>query len=112
MSGDRLPNLEDPRLGEELERLEAGLRGRVSADPERLEKGLAQLVLTLIELLRQLMERQALRRIEAGTVTDEEIERLGRTFLALAERMDELKETFGLTDEDLNLNLGPLGDLM
>ncbi len=85
---------------------------RVHADPERLEKGLAQLVLTLIELLRQLMERQALRRIEGGTLSDDEIERLGRTFLALAERMDELKETFGLRDEDLNLNLGPLGDLM
>ncbi len=85
---------------------------RVGTDPEQLEKGLAQLVLTLIELLRQLMERQALRRIEGGTLTDEEIERLGRTFLALAERMEELKETFGLRDEDLNLNLGPLGDLM
>jgi hypothetical protein len=69
-------------------------------------------VLTIIELLRQLMERQALRRIDAGSLTDEEIERLGRTFLALAERMEELKQTFGLSDEDLNLNLGPLGDLM
>ncbi len=85
---------------------------RVNADPEGLEKGLAQLVLTLIELLRQLMERQALRRIDAGTLTTEEVERLGQTFLALAERMEELKETFGLSDEDLNLNLGPLGDLM
>jgi hypothetical protein len=85
---------------------------RVEADPERLEKGLAQLVLTLVELLRQLMERQALRRIEGGTLTPDEIERLGRTFMALAERMEELKSEFGLTDEDLNLNLGPLGDLM
>jgi hypothetical protein len=96
----------------ELEQIEAALRRRVNADPQELEKGLAQLVLTLIELLRQLMERQALRRIDAGTVTAEEIERLGRTFLALAQRMDELKETFGLRDEDLNLNLGPLGNLM
>jgi hypothetical protein len=85
---------------------------RLNADPEELEKGLAQLVLTLIELLRQLMERQALRRIEGGTLTAEEVERLGRTFLALSARMDELKEAFGLTDADLNLNLGPLGDLM
>jgi hypothetical protein len=85
---------------------------RIEADPERLEKGLAQLVLTIVELLRQLMERQALHRIEAGTLTAEEVERLGRTFLALAERMDELKREFDLTDEDLNLNLGPLGDLM
>ncbi len=85
---------------------------RISADPEQLEKGLAQLVLTLIELLRQLMERQALRRIDSGSLTDEEVERLGRTFLALAERMEELKEIFGLRDEDLNLDLGPLGNLM
>ena len=85
---------------------------RVNADPEQVEKGLAQLVLTIVELLRQLMERQALRRVEAGTLTDEEVERLGRTFMALADRMDELKATFGLTDADLNLNLGPLGDLM
>ncbi len=85
---------------------------RVTADPEKVEQGLASLVLTIIELLRQLMERQALRRIESGRLNDEEIERLGRTFMALAERMDELKETFGLDDEDLNLNLGPLGDLL
>ena len=101
----------DPFLGE-LERAQSVLRRRVDTDSERLEKGLAQLVLTLIELLRQLMERQALRRIDGGTLSDEEIERLGRTFMALSERMDELKETFGLSDDDLNLNLGPLGDLM
>ena len=85
---------------------------RVNADPECLEKGLAQLVLTLIELLRQLMERQALRRVDSGSLSSAEVERLGRTFLALSERMEELKTHFGLTDEDLNLNLGPLGDLM
>ena len=85
---------------------------RVHADPENVERGLAQLVLTLVELLRQLMERQALRRIEGGSLTSEEVERLGRTFLALAERMEELKREFDLEDRDLNLNLGPLGDLM
>jgi DNA repair exonuclease SbcCD ATPase subunit len=94
-----------------LERLD-GLSRRVNADPEGVERGLAQLVLTIIELLRQLMERQALRRVEAGRLSEEEIERLGRTFLALAARMEELKEAFGLTDADLNLDLGPLGDLM
>jgi Gas vesicle protein K len=99
-------------FGGELDRIESGLRRRVVSDPERLEKGLAQLVLTLIELLRQLMERQALRRIEGGSLSDEEVERLGQTFLALSQRMDELKREFGLNDEDLNLNLGPLGDLM
>jgi len=88
------------------------LGGRVNADREGLEKGLAQIVMTLIELLRQLMERQALHRIEGGSLDDEEIERLGRTFMALSDRMEQLKEAFGLSDEDLNLDLGPLGNLM
>jgi gas vesicle protein GvpK len=85
---------------------------RLDADPEDVERGLAQLVLTLVELLRQLMERQAVRRVEAGTVDDDQIERLGRTFMALEERMDELKAHFGLSDEDLTLDLGPLGRLL
>jgi hypothetical protein len=85
---------------------------RVSADPENVERGLAQLVLTLVELLRQLMERQALRRMEAGSLDDEQVERLGQTFMKLAERMEELKAEFGLRDEDLNLDLGPLGSLL
>jgi len=85
---------------------------RVEADPEKVERGLAQLVLTLIELLRQLMERQALRRMEQGTLDDDEIERLGQTFMLLAERMEQLKTEFGLEDADLNLNLGPLGNLL
>lgn len=85
---------------------------RITADPESVEKGLAQLVLTVVELLRQLMERQAIHRMEGGTLSEAEIERLGQTFLALSERMEELKETFGLSTEDLNINLGPLGDLL
>src|SRR5438309_10868890 len=85
------------------------LSRRINADPEGVERGLAQLVLTIVELLRQLMERQALRRVEAGTLTDEQVERLGSTLMLLAERMDELKESFGLEDRDLNLDLGPLG---
>lgn len=85
---------------------------RIEADPESVERGLVQLVLTVVELLRELMERQALRRIDGGGLDDEEIERLGRTFMALADRMDELKAHFGLTDADLNLDLGPLGTLL
>src|ERR1700761_4417061 len=81
-----------------FDRIGGALGRTVSADPEKLEKGLAQLVLTVIELLRQPMERQAIHRVDAGTLTDAEIERLGRTFMALAERMDELKTTFGLSD--------------
>jgi hypothetical protein len=99
-------------FGDELDRLDGALRRRVNADRDELEKGLAQLVLTLIELLRQLLERQALRRIDGGSLTPEEVERLGETFMLLEERMDELKETFGLEDEDLNLDLGPLGRLI
>jgi hypothetical protein len=99
-------------FGDELDRLDGALRRRVNADREGLEKGLAQLVLTLIELLRQLMERQALRRIDGGSLTADEIERLGETFMLLEERMEELKEAFEIEDEDLNLDLGPLGRLI
>jgi hypothetical protein len=97
---------------DELDRIASALPSRIDADPERVEKGLAQLVLTLVELLRQLMERQALRRMESGSLTDEEVERLGETFMKLEARMEELKKHFELEDADLNLNLGPLGDLL
>src|SRR5207248_10714131 len=100
------------RVARALEELGDVFPRRIDTDPEKVERGLAQLVLTLIELLRQLMERQALRRMEQGTLSDDEIERLGRTFMRLAERMEELKAEFGLEDSDLNLNLGPLGDLL
>lgn len=100
------------RIAGELEHLPEAFPRRVNADPEQVEKGLAQLVLTLVELLRQLMERQALRRMDGGTLTDEQIERLGDTFLKLDRRMQELTEHFGLEEGDLNLNLGPLGDLL
>ena len=96
----------------ELNRLATALPRRINADPEHVEKGLAQLVLTLVELLRQLMERQALRRMENGTLTDEEVDQLGETFMKLEQRMQELKDHFELEDSDLNLNLGPLGDLL
>jgi hypothetical protein len=99
-------------LARELDRLGSAFPRRVNADPEQVEKGLAQLVLTLVELLRQLMERQALRRMEQGTLTDDQIERLGETFMKLEQRMEELKDHFGLDDRDLNLNLGPLGNLL
>lgn len=99
-------------FADELEQTGEDLSRRVNADPGNVERGLAQLVLTLIELLRQLMERQAVRRIENGSLSDDDIERLGQTFMKLDRRMDELLETFNLEREDLNLNLGPLGDLI
>jgi Gas vesicle protein K len=92
--------------------LDHALSRRVNADPESVERGLAQLVLTIVELLRQLMERQALRRIDAGTLDDEQVERLGNTFMALEERMQQLLREFGLDEEDLNIDLGPLGNLL
>lgn len=85
---------------------------RINLDPKDVEKGLAKLVLTLIELIRKLMEKQAMRRIEAGSLSDEEVENIGETFMRLEIKMKELKGMFDLKDEDLNLNLGPLGDLM
>ncbi|MFC9361465.1 gas vesicle protein K [Rhodococcus sp. NPDC057014] len=85
---------------------------RIDADPESVEKGLVTLVLTIVELLRQLMERQALRRVEHGDLSDEQIERIGTTLMLLEERMAELRDHFDLTPEDLNIDLGPLGPLL
>ena len=87
-------------------------RPRIDADPESVERGLVSLVLTVVELLRQLMERQALRRVDQGTLTDDQIEKVGWTLMALENRMAELREHFGLAPEDLNLDLGPLGPLL
>src|SRR5687768_14520388 len=84
---------------------------RINADPERVEQGLARLVLTVIELLRRVLEHQAVRRMDGGSLSDEEIERLGLALLKLNERMGELKQTFGLSDDDLSIDLGPLGEL-
>ncbi len=85
---------------------------RINIDHENVEKGLAKLVLTIVELIRKLMEKQAMRRVEGGSLSDEEIERIGETLMKLENKMQELKEIFGLKDEELNLKLGPLGDLM
>jgi Gas vesicle protein K len=81
-------------------------------DTNNVEQGLAKLVLTIIELLRQLMERQAMRRVENDSLTDEQIEELGLTLMRLEEKMEELKIVFGLEEEELNIELGPLGKLI
>jgi hypothetical protein len=91
---------------------ETARRHHIDADPESVERGLVSLVLTIVELLRQLMERQALRRVDQGTLTDEQVERIGTTLMALEGRMAELREHFGLEPEDLNIDLGPLGPLL
>jgi len=85
---------------------------KANIDPENVEKGLARLVLTLVELLRKLMEKQAVRRIDDKQLNAEEVERMGNAFFLLDKKMEQLKKTFDLKDGDLNLDLGPLGDLM
>ncbi|SDO92627.1 gas vesicle protein K [Actinacidiphila guanduensis] len=85
---------------------------RVVADPDTVERDLVRLVLTLVELLRQLMERQALRRVDAGDLSEEQEERLGTTLMLLHDRMTTLCARYDLTMEDLNLDLGPLGPLL
>ena len=98
-------------LGLAAAEIPSALSGRLNADPERVERGLAQLVLAVVDLLRELMERQALRRMEGGSLDDDEVERLGVAFMRLNDRMAELKDEFELTDDDLALSLGPLGNL-
>lgn len=85
---------------------------RINIDPKNVEKGLAKLVLTLVELIRKLLEKQAMRRVEGGSLSEEEIEQIGEALMNIENKMLELKEIFGLKDEELNINLGPLGDLM
>ncbi|MBW3561280.1 MAG: gas vesicle protein K [Actinobacteria bacterium] len=80
-------------------------------DREQLVRGVSQLVLTVVEVIHDLLERQAIRRVEAGTLTTDQTERLGVALAALEERMEDVKEAFGVTDDDLNLDLGPLGRL-
>ncbi|MFE6283335.1 gas vesicle protein K [Streptomyces sp. NPDC057877] len=89
-----------------------GAAHRLRTDPDTVERDLVKLVLTIVELLRQLMERQALHRVDEGGLTEEQEERLGLTLMVLHDRMAELCDRYGLTLEDLNLDLGPLGPLL
>lgn len=88
------------------------LPNHINIDQEDVSRGLAKLVLTIIELLRELLERQAIRRIDSGTLDREEVNNLGITFMKLAEKMEELKARFDLKTEDLNIDLGPIGKLL
>lgn len=94
-----------------LETVAEGLPPRLNTDPDKVENGLAKLVLTLIEVLRKVLEHQAVRRMEGGHLSDEEVERLGVALLRLNDRMQDMKGIFGLTDDDLQIDLGPLGTL-
>lgn len=88
------------------------LRRRMATDPDTVERDLIKLILTVVELVRQLMERQALRRVDQGDLSDEQEERIGVTLMLLEDRMTELRERYDLTVDDLNLDLGPLGSLL
>jgi hypothetical protein len=120
--------LSDPRGGEpdpmegsesdaelpvaQLRELAPALPERIEAGADDIESGVAKLVLTLVEFIRQLLEHQAVRRMEGGGLSEEEIERLGLALLRLEEKLEEIKHVFGLEDEDLNVDLGPLGRLL
>ena len=109
------PEVETAHPGEfvaELRRVADALPERINVDARSVEQGLARLVLTLIELIRRLLEKQAVRRMEGGGLTEEQVEELGLALMKLEAKMGELKGQFGLTDEDLQLDLGPLGRLL
>ncbi|HEX4960254.1 MAG TPA: gas vesicle protein K [Thermoanaerobaculia bacterium] len=99
-------------LRAEIERRAAAEAPRWNADPEEVQRSVARLLLAITEFLRKLMEKQAIRRMEAGTLTEEEVEKLGLALMRLEETLHEIAARFGLAPEDLNLDLGPLGRLI
>jgi len=113
----REPTKEDlaylAKLETEIRKAEASIPKLIDAgSPKKAEQGIAKLVLTLVELLRRLMEKEVMRRMHRGSLSNTEIQKLGLTFKALEKKMQELKAVFGIEDEELNLDLGPLGNLM
>lgn len=98
-------------LKRQLDQVAEGTTERIECSPETIEQGLAKLVLGLVELLRRLLERQAIRRMEGGTLTDQQVEEMGQALMKLEQKIGELAAAFGLRPEDLNLALGPVGDL-
>jgi hypothetical protein len=112
MSERRLSPSKPPDATAELADVAAAVPGRVECTAENIDQGLAKLVLSLIELVRQLLERQAIRRMEGGSLSDEQVEQMGESLMKLEVKICELSEQFGLTPSDLNLDLGPLGRLV
>ncbi len=99
-------------LNRELRAVGEGTLDRIDCSPENIEQGLARLVLSLVELLRRLLERQAIRRMEGGSLDDAKIEEMGQALMKLEMKVHEIAAAFGLRPEDLNLELGPLGNLL
>ena len=109
------PEIETSHVEEFVEQLRCvtdSLPSRINIDAHSVEQGLAKLVLTLIEFIRRLLEKQAVRRMEGGDLSPEQIEELGLALMRLEAKLQELKTQFGLADEDLNLDLGPIGRLI
>ena len=102
----------DPCAGLDVRTPAVAARLRLELDPDKVKNGLGQLVLTLVKLLHELLERQAIRRIDSGSLTDDQIERLGLTLMRQAQEIERLRKEFGLEEEDLNLDLGPLGKVL
>ncbi|HJY31006.1 MAG TPA: gas vesicle protein K [Pyrinomonadaceae bacterium] len=109
------PEIETAHAEEFVEQLRCvtdTLPSRINVDAQSVEQGLAKLVLTLIEFIRRLLEKQAVRRMEGGDLSPEQIEELGLALMKLEAKLQQLKTQFGLTDDDLNLDLGPIGRLI
>lgn len=100
------------RSGMEVRTPAPAARLRLEIDPDKVKNGLGQLVLTLVKLLHELLERQAIRRIDSGSLTEDQIERLGLTLMRQAQEIERLRKEFGLEEQDLNLDLGPLGKVL
>jgi len=115
MIASETPSAESPALSD-FARVMAPAQAlapqRIALDPADVKTGLGKLVLTVVALVRDLLERQAIRRMEAGSLTDAEIERIGTTFMRLGEEIERLKKEFGLQGKELNIDLGPLGKLL
>ena len=115
MSDEHTPRISADDLelfAAELREIAPALPARIDAEPDDIEAGLAKLVLTLLEFLRQVLEHQAVRRMEGGGLSDEQIENLGLALMRLQERLGEIKTAFGLEGDELNIDLGPLGRLL
>lgn len=113
---DHLTVMEAAELDELRQQLQRAARAqsplRWNADPDDVQRSVAQLVLTLVEFIRQLLERQSIRRMEAGTLTDRQVEDVGRALMQLEETVRDIAARFGIPPEELNLDLGPLGKLL
>src|SRR5574341_474378 len=112
MDGCALPPVESEAIGDFARVMRpTGTGRRLNLEPDNVARSLGQLVLAILKLLHELLERQALRRMEGGSLTEAQVERLGLTLMRQAEELERLRKQFGLAEEDLNLDLGPLGRL-